>query len=53
LYLEPGWNASNDYSNEYGKVLLNRYQGSHREKLVFCNLLGHDLSYEKSEITNR
>jgi hypothetical protein len=41
LYLEPGWNASNAYSNEYGKVLLNRYQ----EKLVFSNLLGHGLSY--------
>jgi hypothetical protein len=39
LYLEPGWNASNAYSNEYGKVLLNRYQDSYRKKLVFWNLL--------------
>jgi hypothetical protein len=51
--LEPGWNASNAYSNEYGKVLLNRYQDSYRKKMVFCNLFGHGLSYGKSENANR
>jgi hypothetical protein len=31
--LEPGWNALNAYSNEYGKVLLNRLQNFHRGKV--------------------